>query len=60
MTRKRASGGAEMKEAVRRFDPAAESHTAELCFINELSNIADDPALSIARARVAPGARRSA
>jgi mannose-6-phosphate isomerase-like protein (cupin superfamily) len=32
-----------------------ESFTAEGCFILELSNSEDDPALSIARARVAPG-----
>jgi mannose-6-phosphate isomerase-like protein (cupin superfamily) len=44
-----------VKEAIRRYTPAAEFYTAEGCFINELSNIADDPGLSIARARVAPG-----
>lgn len=44
-----------MKEAIRRFEAEAEFHTAEGCFINELSNTADDPAVSIARARVAPG-----
>lgn len=44
-----------MKPRIRRYDPAAETFTAELCHINELSNVADDPAVSIARARVAPG-----
>jgi mannose-6-phosphate isomerase-like protein (cupin superfamily) len=45
-----------VKEAIRRFSPAAEYYfSAEGCFINELSNIADDPSVSIARARVAPG-----
>ena len=44
-----------MHEAIKRFQPEAEFHTAEGCFINELSNKPDDPAVSIARARVAPG-----
>ena len=44
-----------MKEAIRRVDPAAELYTAERCFIIELSNSPDDPQVSIARARVAPG-----
>lgn len=44
-----------MKEAIHPFDPAAEYDTAERCWINELSNTAADPAVSIARARVAPG-----
>jgi mannose-6-phosphate isomerase-like protein (cupin superfamily) len=44
-----------MKPAVRRYAAGAEFHTEEGCFINELSNIADDPSVSIARARVAPG-----
>ena len=44
-----------MKETIRRIDPGAEFHTDELCYINELSNTPDDPELSIARARVAPG-----
>ena len=44
-----------MRPAVRKADPAAEFHTPEQCWILELSNSADDPALSIARARVAPG-----
>ncbi|MDR7136082.1 mannose-6-phosphate isomerase-like protein (cupin superfamily) [Lysobacter niastensis] len=44
-----------MKEAISRIDPDAEFHTDELCYVNELSNTPDDPELSIARARVAPG-----
>jgi mannose-6-phosphate isomerase-like protein (cupin superfamily) len=44
-----------MNEAINRFESEAEFHTAEGCFINELSNTPDDPAVSIARARVAPG-----
>lgn len=32
-----------------------EFYTSEGCFITELSNTPDDPAASIARARVAPG-----
>lgn len=44
-----------MKASVRPIDPGAEFDTAERCRILELSNTADDPALSIARARVAPG-----
>lgn len=37
------------------FDPSSEFDIAERCAIVELSNDADDPAVSIARARVAPG-----
>jgi mannose-6-phosphate isomerase-like protein (cupin superfamily) len=44
-----------LKPRIRRYEPAAETFTVELCHINELSNVADDPAVSIARARVAPG-----
>jgi mannose-6-phosphate isomerase-like protein (cupin superfamily) len=40
---------------VKPFQPGAEFHTAEGCFINELSNTLDDPAVSIARARVPRG-----
>lgn len=40
---------------MRRFDAAAEYDTEERCAILELSNVADDPAVSVARARVAPG-----
>jgi mannose-6-phosphate isomerase-like protein (cupin superfamily) len=44
--------------AVPRFvpaDPAAEYFTDERCHILELSNTADDHAVSVARARVEPG-----
>ena len=44
-----------MKASVRRFDIGREYYFAEGCFITELSNSADDPGVSIARARVAPG-----
>jgi len=44
-----------VKPRVKYFDVAAEYFTPELCHINELANTADDPAASIARARVAPG-----
>ena len=40
---------------VRPLDVAAEFYTPERCYIIELSNSPDDPAVSIARARVAPG-----
>lgn len=46
---------APMKEAIRRGASASEFFTAELCHIAEWSNSGDDPALSIARARVTPG-----
>lgn len=38
------------------MQPEAEFDTPEGCFILELSNTPDDPAVSIARARVASGA----
>ena len=44
-----------MQAAILRSNPAAEFFTPELCYINELSNTANDSELSIARARVAPG-----
>ena len=44
-----------MKPAIHLFDATAEYDTPERCFINELSNTPDDPDVSIARARVAPG-----
>jgi mannose-6-phosphate isomerase-like protein (cupin superfamily) len=43
------------KETIRRLNPDAEFYTPERCFIVELSNVPDDSAVSIARARVAPG-----
>ena len=44
-----------MKESIKRLDLEQEFETPEHCFIVELSNSPDDPAASIARARVAPG-----
>lgn len=44
-----------MKPVIHLFDARAEYDTPERCFINELANTADDPDVSIARARVAPG-----
>ena len=44
-----------MEPAITPFDPAAEFWTDERCWILESRNVADDPACSIARARVAPG-----
>ena len=43
-----------MKPIIQRADAAAEYYTDERCDILELSNSVDDPAVSIARARVAP------
>ena len=40
---------------IARYNPAAEFHTGEDCYITELRNTADDPECSIARARVKPG-----
>lgn len=44
-----------MKAVITPMDPTAEFYTPERCYIVELSNTADDPEVSIARARVAPG-----
>ena len=44
-----------MKETVKVLGSAQEFYTPEKCHITELSNSADDPDLSIARARVEPG-----
>jgi mannose-6-phosphate isomerase-like protein (cupin superfamily) len=44
-----------MQPAILRSDAQPELHTDERCWIRELANAAGDPALSIARARVAPG-----
>lgn len=44
-----------MQAPILRPHPDAEIHTEERCYILELSNSADDPDLSIARARVEPG-----
>lgn len=43
------------KGFIRLFNPSAEFHTDEGCYIIELSNTPEDPEASIARARVAPG-----
>jgi mannose-6-phosphate isomerase-like protein (cupin superfamily) len=45
----------DMKEAIRHIDLGTEFHTAERCSIIELSNTPDDPEVSLARVRVAPG-----
>jgi mannose-6-phosphate isomerase-like protein (cupin superfamily) len=44
-----------MRSGVLRPDPAQEFYTPERCHILEMSNSADDEALSIARARVESG-----
>ncbi|HNY49646.1 MAG TPA: cupin domain-containing protein [Smithella sp.] len=44
-----------MKAKIKKQNLNAEFYMAEGCFITELSNSADDPAVSIARARVEPG-----
>lgn len=44
-----------MRETIKRQDLGKEFHTPECCYITELSNTADDPDASIARARVLPG-----
>ena len=43
------------RHAVRRLDASQEFATSERCAIVEVSNSTDDPAVSIARARVAQG-----
>lgn len=44
-----------MKASIKVYDAEKEYFFAEGCFINELSNSPDDPDVSIARARLAPG-----
>lgn len=44
-----------MREQIRHLQPQAEYYFVEGCHINEVSNTPDDAAVSIARARVAPG-----
>jgi len=44
-----------MRPVIKREDLSQEYFTPEQCHIFELSNSADDEALSVARARVAPG-----
>jgi mannose-6-phosphate isomerase-like protein (cupin superfamily) len=49
------SEGIAMQSFVQRLDPHSEFMTAEDCWILEAWNDGSDPAVSIARARVAPG-----
>lgn len=44
-----------MSSHISRYVPEREYFFVEGCYINELSNSANDPAVSIARARVTPG-----
>lgn len=44
-----------MRELIRPLQPQAEYYFEEGCHINELSNSADDGAVSLALARVTPG-----
>ena len=44
-----------MKEAIKYQNLSNEFYTPKKCYITELSNTPDDPDVSIARARVAPG-----
>ncbi|MEW8220965.1 MAG: cupin domain-containing protein [Candidatus Thiodiazotropha taylori] len=44
-----------MKPQIRHLDSEREFYTEERCHIIELSNSADDPQCSVARARVEPG-----
>ena len=44
-----------MKASIKKQELAKEFYTTEKCFITELSNTSDDPEVSIARARLAPG-----
>lgn len=45
-----------MRPDIKRFDASAEYYFREGCFIIELANSVEDPHVSIARARVSPGA----
>lgn len=44
-----------MKENIKKISHDSEYYILEGCYINELSNTADDPDISIAQARVKPG-----
>ena len=44
-----------MNETIKKQKLKTEFYIAEKCFITELFNFADDPDVSIARARVEPG-----
>ena len=48
-----------MKETIKKQNLKSEFYIAEKCYITELSNTPDDPDVSIARARVEPGATTS-
>jgi|YelNatPaOPRAMG01_1025707.scaffolds.fasta_scaffold221680_1 hypothetical protein len=52
---KRIHGESAMKAKIKKQRLEAEFYISEKCFITELSNSADDPDVSIARARVEPG-----
>jgi mannose-6-phosphate isomerase-like protein (cupin superfamily) len=45
-----------MQPRIKKFDSCTEFYFEEGCYITEISNSAEDPNLSIARARVEPGA----
>ena len=45
-----------MKETIKKKGFNKEFYTFERCYITELSNSSDDPEVSIARARLEPGA----
>ena len=44
-----------MKPSIHRLDTGSEFYTREHCYITETCNSADDPDVSVARARVEPG-----
>ena len=44
-----------MKETIKQKNIKEEFYTLEKCYVTELSNTPEDPDVSIARARVAPG-----
>lgn len=44
-----------MKSSINKYRPELEYFFKEGCFINELSNSEEDPAVSVARVRVEPG-----
>ena len=48
-------GLSQMKKSIIEQNTVAEFYTSERCYIKELSNLPDDPDVSIAQARVEPG-----
>ena len=44
-----------MKAIIKKRDTADEFYTSEKCYITELSNVPEDPDVSISQARVEPG-----